>query len=272
MTECALQPVRSFALEAVADCPFSVAQDYATDFLRDRLRTAIGMRVGRCRLMPGRAWISARPDFTDRGKPHDELVLRWFPTIPLLPSVEIVIRFRIAWLTTRLAIDMYLTRGDAPLRRFGAWLFIVMMRLVVGRLLTQLARYLKERESAYRIAHPPALGLVRMPNADCRREVGLDEGRSFARTADPLETTGLDYGFEDRARSAITPSATNAQRCRLPTMQARETRRDGENPIKKRIRGDSEDEHGKRNVRQKYEDHPERDADYSTKCERLPTR
>jgi len=154
----------AFALYAVADCPFSVAQDYATEFLRDRTHALIRCRLGPWRpIVPGTAWVAARPDLTEFGAPHDELVLRWHPALPVLPTLEIVVRFRIAWLTTSIAMEVRYLRGGALFRRCSSAILGRVARVALADLLKRLTVYLERRERAYRRAHPPALGPVRVP-------------------------------------------------------------------------------------------------------------
>lgn len=149
----------TFRLRAVAECPFCVAQEYATDFLRDGLAALIRWRIGPLHVVvPGRARVAARLDLSERGAPHDELVLRWQPVLPVFPALEIVVRFRIAWLTTALTLDV-----RTPDANRAAFLEPV-VRNAIGDLLPRLAGYLEQRERDYRRANPPVLGIVHAPS------------------------------------------------------------------------------------------------------------
>src|ERR1700680_1897071 len=79
-------------LEVLADCPFSVAQDYVTDYL---LRARTDFRFG------------VRKDTNERGRSHDELSAQWAARAPLLRLLLIngTLRFRIAGNLTRLVLD-----------------------------------------------------------------------------------------------------------------------------------------------------------------------
>jgi hypothetical protein len=140
-------------LRKVAECPFSVAQEYATMFLGKEPWSIVAWRLGRLRfVVPGRAWTVARPDLTEPGTPHDELLVTWQSALPFIPPLRIIIRFRIAWLTTAITVE-------------GQGLPNGFTHLVLEDLLERLSRYLEEEERQYRRDHPPALGPVRVPQS-----------------------------------------------------------------------------------------------------------
>ncbi len=161
----------AFGLRAVADCPFSVAQEYATDYLRDHAHALVRWRLGRWEpVVPGTAWVAARQDLTERGAPHDELVLRWHPALPVLPPLEIVVRFRIAWLTTAIAMEARYVRDGSLARRCATPVFGAVARLALAELMRRLTGYLEQRERVYRREHPPALGVVGRPAAAAAKQ------------------------------------------------------------------------------------------------------
>ena len=155
----------TYSVRTVADCPFCVAQEYATEFLVAALPTLIRWRAGPLQAaVPGHGWVAARLDLTERGVPHDELVLRWRPVFPVLPELEIIVRFRIAWLKTALTLDVRTLAAAGRVRAVCAALFDRVARAALADLLPRLSGYLEQRERDYRRAHPPVLGLVETPS------------------------------------------------------------------------------------------------------------
>lgn len=129
-------------LEVFADCPFSVAQDYAIDYLR---RAEADVSFG------------ARNDTDERGRSHDELFVQLAACVPLLPRVLMqgTLRFRIAGSRTRLVLDAsYVPPGAVLGRIFDA---VVGHRVAVKMcrdLVRRIAGKLTEREGAWR-PEPP---------------------------------------------------------------------------------------------------------------------
>lgn len=155
----------TFSQRAVADCPFCVAQEYATEFLLAELPALIRWRAGPLRaVVPGRAWVAARLDLTERGAPHDELLLRWRPLLPVLPELEIIVRFRIAWLKTALTLEVRSLHAAGGVRAACAAMFDRVARAALADLLPRLSGYLEQRERDYRRANPPVLGLAHAPS------------------------------------------------------------------------------------------------------------
>jgi hypothetical protein len=147
-----MQSVRhdvEISLERVVDCPFGVAQEYAEDSLRATWPA-------------GELRFAARPDLTDRGKPHDEIAVWWRSGSQLFGDAEVVIRFRILRLSTRTmlygsCLPALATNGTAADRDAVTCMF----RAALRDLLERLADYTEQRERRYRLEHPPALGPVR---------------------------------------------------------------------------------------------------------------
>lgn len=154
-----------FSLHALAECPFCVAQEYATEFVIAQLPSLVCWRAGPLRVVvPGRAWVAARPDLTERGVPHDELVVRWRPALPILPELEIIVRFRIAWLRTALTLEVSTRHAAGRVRAACAAIFDGVARAALMNLLPRLRDHLERRERDYRRANPPALGPVHAPS------------------------------------------------------------------------------------------------------------
>ena len=124
-------------LEVLADCPFSVAQDYATDYLR---RAETGFSFG------------IRNDTNERGRSHDELSVQWAARTPLRSHLSIhgTLRFRIAGSRTRLVLDASYVPPGAFGRIFDAVLGHRMAVKMCRDLLRRIAGELTERERAWR--------------------------------------------------------------------------------------------------------------------------
>ena len=104
--------------ECLTDCPFSIAQDYVEEYLRDAERGADSAVVY---AGPFRRRVvlrfATRNDVTEPGRPHDEIVLRWSAKTSLLPNFTGTFRMRIAMPGTLLVLDgRYVPPGGA----FGA--------------------------------------------------------------------------------------------------------------------------------------------------------
>lgn len=128
----------SVHVEVFADCPFSVAQDYAIDYLR---RAEPDFSFG------------VRNDTNERGRSHEELSVQWGARAPLLPHVCIngTLRFRIAGSRTRLVLDAsYVPPGAALGRVFDAALGHRMAVKMCRDLARRIAGELTERERAWR--------------------------------------------------------------------------------------------------------------------------
>lgn len=151
--------VSRISVERIARCPFSVAHDYATDFLRDAER-AIDVRVplrdffygmrGHVR-KPVRLVFALHPDDTEDGRVHDAMLVEWRAGTRLFPDFHGTLRLRIASVdSTRLTFE---GAYRVPLGRFGR-----MFDLIAGRriatstmrdLLDRIAEALEAREAAF---------------------------------------------------------------------------------------------------------------------------
>jgi hypothetical protein len=104
--------VRNVSLQAYAACPFSVAHEYAVDYLRRaeagtdeaEIRVPVAFWPG---LIRRRVTISfgLHYDVVEEGRPHDEIRLRWTSGTRLLPNFRGTLRFRIAGNGTDVLID-----------------------------------------------------------------------------------------------------------------------------------------------------------------------
>jgi hypothetical protein len=108
--------------EALATCPFSMAETYAHEYLHEAERHTEAAAVGM-------AWlpVALRPrvnlsfgvhvDVAERGRMHNELRVRWTPPVPIFPDFHGAVRFRISGTQTRVIVTgRYLPPGG-PLGR-----------------------------------------------------------------------------------------------------------------------------------------------------------
>ena len=150
--------LRTVTAESLAACPFSIAQEYASDYFRraeagheeaeirlpilflpEFLRRHVGLTFG------------IHADDTDGGRTHDEIRLRWSTGTPFLPDFHGTVRLRIAGSATRVLVD---GGYHAPLGAFGR-LFdrligAYIARASVNDLSQRIAEYLERREHEWR--------------------------------------------------------------------------------------------------------------------------
>jgi hypothetical protein len=101
---------RLVVAEVYAECPFSIAQDYAADFFKRAemgeedvrvpfafLGVALHHRVG--------LTFGIHSDDTEAGRAHDEIQLRWTTGTRLLPDFHGTVRFRIEMPGTRVLVS-----------------------------------------------------------------------------------------------------------------------------------------------------------------------
>lgn len=92
--------------ERTVRCPFSIAEDYVSDYLRraerggDEAVVHVGALRRHVRLSFGR-----RSDLREPGRQHDEIVLRWASGSRILPDFRGTIAFRIAAPDTRVILE-----------------------------------------------------------------------------------------------------------------------------------------------------------------------
>lgn len=147
--------------EASADCAFSIAQEYATEYLR---RAEAGGPEAEISVpwplpIPLRRRVALsfglHSDDREEGRPHDEIRVRWLSGSALLPDFRGSVRFRIDGTRTRVLVD---GSYAPPLGTLGRWFDALAGRRLARASLQdaadRLARHLTERERAWRAAHP----------------------------------------------------------------------------------------------------------------------
>jgi hypothetical protein len=98
--------------EVTADCPFSVAEEYAQAFLQSAQADTgeFAMRVP-IRFLPGfvrhrvTMTFELHVDLAERGRKHDEIDVRWKAGTPFLPDFCGTVRFRIAGVRMLVRVD-----------------------------------------------------------------------------------------------------------------------------------------------------------------------
>jgi hypothetical protein len=150
--------VRAVVLQEYAACPFSIAQEYAIDYLR---RAEGGSKEAEIhvpiRLLPAlvrhrvAVTFGLHIDVAEAGRPHDEIRMRWTAGTPLLPDFRGTLRFRIAGQGTDVFVE---GRYRVPFGRLGR-LFDRLIgchiaRASLGDLARRLADALESNERAWR--------------------------------------------------------------------------------------------------------------------------
>ena len=96
-------PVTVVHAEHVCACPFSIAQDYAIDYLAEGRRGGLPAVMWvpgpwQLRLLRRAVKLSFQtgPDLSDGGRSHEEIRLAWDSGTRFIPSFRGTVRFRIA--------------------------------------------------------------------------------------------------------------------------------------------------------------------------------
>ena len=153
------------AVERVVCCPFSVAHDYAEDFLRDAAAGGVELHVPLRDVAPTREGHLRRRvrlvaqrilDDHDPGRVHDALEIDWAAGTRFFPDFHGALRLRIDTVeTTRLSLE---GTYEPPMGPFGR-----VFDLLVGRriaratmrdLLRRLGDAMEQREAKFREGGP----------------------------------------------------------------------------------------------------------------------
>ena len=162
--------VSRLIVERVARCPFSVAHEYAEDFLRDAersvevkvpLRDFIAGLPGAARA-PVKMVFALHPDDQESGRLHDALAIEWHAGTRLFPLFHGTLRLRIASVeSTRLTFE---GAYRPPLGLFGSVFDAVLGRRIaratMSEMLERIAVALERREKEFEA------GLLSPPQRD----------------------------------------------------------------------------------------------------------
>jgi hypothetical protein len=138
--------------EIRANCPFSVAVEYASEYLKDAERGSDGavLRAGPLRHRVT-VRFGLRTDVTETGRPHDEILLHWSAGSAWLPDLVGTLRIRIENVNTRLLLDgSYVPPGGPLGGLFDAIAGRRIARATADDVLRRLARALEDRELLWR--------------------------------------------------------------------------------------------------------------------------
>jgi hypothetical protein len=144
----------NISVSTLAECPFSIADEYAQEYLRNAEAGGIQslVRVPWFRPLPALArrvqmTFGLHKDVTEPGREHEEIRLRWTSGTRMLPNFRGTLHFRIEALRTRIFID---GTYDAPLGLLGRCFDQVIgkriARASMQDLADRLATFLEQRE------------------------------------------------------------------------------------------------------------------------------
>ena len=148
----------TISVSTLADCPFSVAAEYAQEYLRNAEAGGAesAVRVPWFPLLPAlahrvRIRFGLHADVSEPGRRHEEIRLKWSSGSRLLPNFRGTVSFRIEAPRTRILID---GAYDAPFgalgRCFDAMIGRRIARASLQDLADRLAEYLARREREWR--------------------------------------------------------------------------------------------------------------------------
>jgi len=161
--------VSRVVVERVARCPFSVAHDYAEEYLREaehEVEVRVPLR-DLIRSVPGQAHKAVKlvfalhPDETEGGRGHDAMMIEWHAGTRLFPDFHGTLRLRIATVeSTRLTFE---GAYRPPLGQVGVAFDALIgrriaratMRELLDRIADALERREREVEQQFRDEAPP---------------------------------------------------------------------------------------------------------------------
>jgi hypothetical protein len=135
------------SVERVCACPFSIAQEYAEEYLRGAERgsaTPLAVSPFAMPLMrrPVAMSFSLANDETEPGRAHESVLIRWEAGIGVLPDFRGTIRFRAARRETLVRIE---GRYAPPLGRTGAVFDRLIGKWIATRTMSDLLRRIAAR-------------------------------------------------------------------------------------------------------------------------------
>ena len=161
-------PRTEISVSALARCPFSIAQEYATEYLR---RAEAGGPEAAISVPWPRPFgflrhrvafsFGIHADVLEGGRLHDELRFHWESGTRLLPNFRGAMRFRIEVLRTRVHLDGGYTIPLGPAGYcFDRLIGKRLARASLQELADRVAAFLSDRETKWRAAQT-ATGLER---------------------------------------------------------------------------------------------------------------
>ena len=150
--------------ERTSECPFSMAESYAVDYLAQAEKGGpeAFLRVPVLRGFPAlrrrvRLSFGIAIDLLEGGRPHDEIRLRWSSGSKLFPNFRGTVRFRIEQTFTRVVIDgSYAPPLGGIGAAFDCWIGRHVATRTVDDLAQRIALALERREREWETAHPVA--------------------------------------------------------------------------------------------------------------------
>lgn len=143
------------SVTALADCPFSIAQDYAAEYLQAAEAGGPEATIHALPLPILAHRVALRFglhfDVTDGGRRHDEIRFFWTSGSPLLPDFRGTLRFRIVGLQTEVLLDgSYIVPFGALGHAFDAVAGRVIAKGSLDDLARRIARALAARQAAWK--------------------------------------------------------------------------------------------------------------------------
>jgi hypothetical protein len=159
-------PRNLIAVEALADCSFAIAAEYATEYMRNAEAGGPEASIRLPWSLPfpplGRRvtlTFGLYEDVVEGGRPHDEMRFRWQSGTRWLPDFHGTLRLRIEELRTRVALEgSYAAPLGAPGRVFDRFAGRHIAHATLQEVANRIARYLSRSEDAWRAAHPAPAG------------------------------------------------------------------------------------------------------------------
>ena len=148
----------TIAVAAIANCAFSIADDYAAEFLRAAERGGPEATIAAPWPFPSPAphhrvalSFGLHLDMVDGGRQHDEVRLHWKSRSVLLPDFHGTLRFGIADRRTNVFLDgSYISPLGPAGRIFDRLIGARIAKASLQDLVNRIAGYLGERELAWR--------------------------------------------------------------------------------------------------------------------------
>jgi hypothetical protein len=144
---------------AIADCPFSIAQEYATEYLEAAERGGSESTI-HALMLPGIGYrvglhFGLHFGVTEGHRQHDEIRFFWTSGSPLLPDFRGTLRFRIIDRQTQVIVEgSYVVPFGAIGRAFDAAVGRAIARGSLNDLARRIARTLAQHQAAWKASLP----------------------------------------------------------------------------------------------------------------------